>query len=109
MHKKRRAVDRRYEKCVQCGKRWNVSDKMKVPVDGYVCPHCKPRRREIGKAARTICGVLALMGWVLLLGITGAAETGSVGLWDWFLWASVALMITGTLMAGAGAFAAKVR
>jgi len=37
----------RYETCIRCGRRWNVS--VRAPERGaYICPHCrgKERRRD---------------------------------------------------------------
>lgn len=34
------------EKCVCCGREWNVSRKAEIPADGYICPHCRERRGD---------------------------------------------------------------
>ena len=33
-------VNRRYEKCRECGKVWNVSKNAVLPINGYLCPKC---------------------------------------------------------------------
>jgi len=30
----------RYMRCVQCRRKWNISDYQKFPEGGYVCPEC---------------------------------------------------------------------
>lgn len=51
----------RVEKCVCCGTEWNVSQKAKIPKNGYICPICR-NRRDIKKTAS---GVTAGSGVVL--------------------------------------------
>lgn len=36
---------KRYEVCVRCRRWWNVSAKLVLPYDGYVCPQCSGRRK----------------------------------------------------------------
>ena len=33
-------MNRRYEKCRECGLDWNVSINLILPPGGYICPHC---------------------------------------------------------------------
>lgn len=43
-------VTRRIETCVICGREWNVSRRLRLPREGYVCPGCdgrvKPERNK---------------------------------------------------------------
>lgn len=34
---------RRYETCVSCGRKWNVS--IYAPLGWYICPHCRMREK----------------------------------------------------------------
>lgn len=38
----------RYERCEQCGQRWNVSAGLRLYAGVYVCPECAGRNRRGG-------------------------------------------------------------
>ena len=42
--------NRRYETCVRCRKRWNISRERKVPLAGYLCPDCVKANKRIQRA-----------------------------------------------------------
>lgn len=42
--------NRRYETCVRCKKRWNISRERKVPLAGYLCPDCVAGDKRIQHA-----------------------------------------------------------
>lgn len=43
-------MKKRYETCVRCGKRWNISADRKVPMTGYLCPDCVAGDKRIQHA-----------------------------------------------------------
>ena len=51
------ALELRYEVCIFCRRRWNVSLLAEVPESGYVCPHCRGKlwRGEI-RLPQSACG-----------------------------------------------------
>lgn len=42
--------NRRYETCVRCRKRWNISRERKVPMSGYLCPDCVAGDKRMANA-----------------------------------------------------------
>ena len=50
-------MKKRYEVCVACGKEWNIARDQEIPKGGYLCPHCREKKkkkpaRATGKCAR---------------------------------------------------------
>jgi DNA-directed RNA polymerase subunit RPC12/RpoP len=43
---------KRYEVCIQCGHKWNISVHAEIPQHGYVCPYCYSKNRKRGAAWR---------------------------------------------------------
>lgn len=44
--KRPRYPDERFERCRECGYRWNVSIGAKMPPSGYLCPVCRSKYGE---------------------------------------------------------------
>ena len=39
----------RTEKCVKCGLEWGVVANLQVGKGGYLCPHCRDKKRKAAK------------------------------------------------------------
>lgn len=37
----------KYEICIKCGKKWNVSQQAELPSTGYVCPSCRKKEKRV--------------------------------------------------------------
>lgn len=48
-------VSHRIETCVICGREWNVSRKLRLPREGYICPGCDGRAKERQEQRRKPC------------------------------------------------------
>ena len=42
---RRKNPQARYEICKDCGREWNISIEQKIPLGGYLCPHCAAKYR----------------------------------------------------------------
>ena len=50
MEKGKRMKNPRYETCIQCGEKWNVSAHAKLfRGKYYICPKCENKNRRAGK------------------------------------------------------------
>lgn len=71
--------NRRYETCVRCRKRWNISRERKVPLAGYLCPDCVSGDKRMANAlerrvAKQIARVCALAVVAVLLTMWARAQ-----------------------------------
>ena len=81
--------NRRYETCVRCRKRWNISRERKVPLAGYLCPDCVAGDKRIqhaldrGTAKRIAWAAAAAMLTVILSMWARAAAVEARGSTAW--------------------------